>query len=245
MQFVSEFIVQSVEYLEHIANPEAPPLALAAIERVKNEFDAPDKDMDALRTRLQGMEDAFHKQGNLSSWSPDLLDEINACFLKNYVEEDGRPVPCLFFPDSPDNLNLYASYCSGVDHALRKHSFSAPRYAREYFAYYSIWKMRGFPFPVPLRTKSVVGILNDMAKKLTKGFCEVSRENVVRFPSTPSGIVGWEHTMCPAGSFFMYTHLAYSCPFSFSAVPRIPIHADCPVQGYILDRHLAVLDASP
>ncbi len=164
-----------MEYLERIANADEPPLPFSAIESIKSEFDAPDSDQAALRSKLQGMEVSFRSRGDLSSWTPELLDEIDACFVKNYIGEDGEAVPCLFFPDSPDNLNLYISYCSGVDHALRTHFESAPRYARAYFSYYSVWQMRGFKFPVPLGTKSVVDALNKMAKKLTKGFSEVSR----------------------------------------------------------------------
>lgn len=172
-QFIAEFIIESIEYLERIATSEAPPLSLTAIELIKNEFDASDNDIVALRGKLQGMEDAFRKKGNLSSWTPELLDKIDECFVKNYVGEDGDAVPCLFFPDSVDNLNLYVSYCSDVDRALRIHSESAPQYAREYFSYFTIWQLQGFRFPMPLGTKSVVGVLNKMAKKLTKGFAEV------------------------------------------------------------------------
>jgi hypothetical protein len=70
---------------------------------------------------LQGMEDAFQKQWELSSWTPKLLGEIDLCFVRNYVGEDGEPVVCLFFPDSVENLNLFVTYCSEVDHALRMH----------------------------------------------------------------------------------------------------------------------------
>ena len=120
------------------------------------------------------MENAFEMPGDLSSWTSQLLDEIDRCFVKNYVAEDGVPVPYLFFPNCAENLNRYIDYYEEVDRVFRMHSRTAPKYAREYFAYYSIWQMRQWPFPVPLGTKSVVGILNDMARSVTVGFSEVS-----------------------------------------------------------------------
>jgi hypothetical protein len=121
------------------------------------------------------MEDAFAKAGDLSSWTPNLLDEIDRCFEKNYLSQGGEPVPYLFFPRSADNLNKFMTYCSEVDEVLRKHSQESPPWAREYFAYYSIWQMRGWGFPVPLGTKSVVGVLDLMVSTVKKGFSEVSR----------------------------------------------------------------------
>jgi hypothetical protein len=120
------------------------------------------------------MEDSFQKHGDsdLSLWTQDLLDDIDHCFVKNYME-NGKPASCLFFPDSPDNINRFSTYCGEVDQALRRHSETAPRYAREYFLYYSIWQMRGWRFPMPLGTASVVGVLNSMVMKVEKGFMEV------------------------------------------------------------------------
>jgi len=91
----------------------------------------------------------------------------------NYLNEDGDPIPCLFFPHNVDNLNRFMGYCNDVDLALRTHSQSAPPYAREYFMYYTIWQMRGWRFPVPLGTASVVGALEKMTTKLSRGFSEV------------------------------------------------------------------------
>ena len=103
-------IAESMEYLERIANPGARLLYFGAIERRKNECEAQDGDMAALRRCLQGMEDAFQKQGDLSSWTPELLDEVDLCFVRNYVGEDGEPAMCIFFPDIVENLNLFTTY---------------------------------------------------------------------------------------------------------------------------------------
>jgi hypothetical protein len=173
-QFISEFIVDSVEHLERIANPSKPPLDFSAIEAKKNRFEAQSGDMDELRKSLEGMEDAFRKPGDLSSWTPQLLEAIDDCFVKNYMDDDGEAVPSLFFPDSTDNMNRFMTYRTDVDLAIRTHSETAPQFAREYFAYYCIWQMRGWPFPVPLGTASVVGALNKMTKTIKKGFSEVS-----------------------------------------------------------------------
>jgi hypothetical protein len=121
------------------------------------------------------MEDAFNVRGDLSSWSPEVLDAIDACFTANYLESNGDPSPFLFFPDNVNNLNQFTAYCTAVDHALRSHANSAPKHACEYFAYYSVWQMRNFRFPVPLGTKSVVGALNGIATSLRNGFIEVRR----------------------------------------------------------------------
>jgi hypothetical protein len=168
--------VQSVEFLELIANPQRPPLDHDEMVRIKHEFEEdPDQDVEALRRELQPMEDGFSMLGNLSSWTPEILDKIDECFVRCYIDEDGEPLPYLFFPSSSHNLNRFTSYCNEVDIVLRKGSKLAPPFVREYFLYYSImWQTRGWPFPVPLGTKSVVGALHRIAKKYTRGFSEVS-----------------------------------------------------------------------
>jgi hypothetical protein len=172
MQFISEFIVVSIEYLERIANPEGPPLDFAAIEEKKKLF-CEVGDGDDLRNTLADMEKAFKKLGDLSSWSSELLNDIDAAFVKNYLDQDGESAS-LFFPHDMDNFNRFRHYCTDVDEALRKHAASAPPYAREYFAYYSIWQMREWKFPMPLGTASVVISLNNMLNKMKNGFAEVS-----------------------------------------------------------------------
>ncbi|KAI0261575.1 hypothetical protein BGY98DRAFT_1104417, partial [Russula aff. rugulosa BPL654] len=173
--FISKFIVQSVEYLERIANEREPPLKYAEVEKIKEAFLDLEKEDDAteLQESLKGMEKAFEKTGDLSSWSPELMHDIDQAFVKSYMDENGEAAAHLFFPDSAKNINAFAAYCTNVDKALRKHAKTAPPYAHEYFIYYSIWQMRGWRFPVPLGTASVVGVLNKMLKQVKNGFSEV------------------------------------------------------------------------
>lgn len=126
-----------------------------------------------IRDGLLEMEEAFKTHGDLSSWTPELLDTIDGCFRDAYME-DGEPVPYLFFPDCIENLNLFNTYCQAVSNVIRAHSETAPPYALEYFNYFSIWQMRGWRFPVPLGTASVIEALDKMAAKMKKGFSEVS-----------------------------------------------------------------------
>ena len=114
IQFITEFIVESIEYLEQIINPHPPPLNFAAIEMKKHQFNSQEGDMDVLQTSLNQMEEAFRNLGNLSFWTPELLDKIDDCFIGNYMEE-GKPVPSFFFPNSTENLNKFMTYCSKVD----------------------------------------------------------------------------------------------------------------------------------
>lgn len=185
-----------MEYLERIANPTAPPLDLDAIDKKKTEFMMEEGDMKELRMSIKEMEDAFRNPGHLSSWNPQLLGEIDRCFVNNYVGDDGEPVPSLFFPDSPDNMNRFMKYCSDVDLALRTSSETAPRYAREYFMFYSIWQNRPWGFPMPLGTASVVGILHKMTKAVESGFSEVSPRVHGRFVSIDRTRAGRESVPC-------------------------------------------------
>lgn len=126
------------------------------------------------RQNLQGMEEAFKYTGDLSMWSPDLLQEIDAAFVKHYLDKEGNPLPFLFFPNSPENMNAFTDYSTEVILALRMHSQTAPPYAREYFQYYCIWQMRGWKFPVPLGTASVISALMKTLHQVKEGFSEVS-----------------------------------------------------------------------
>ena len=152
-------------------------------------------DLDNVRSSLQEMEDAFSTSGDLLSWTPELLDDIDHCFCRTYLEPDGEPIPSLFFPDSVDNLNAFATYCGDVDEAIRKHSETAPRYAREYFLYYSIWQMRPWGFPLPLGTASVVGVLNSMVTDMKKGFSEVSSLSLICATPSPLDIYHTGHLL--------------------------------------------------
>jgi hypothetical protein len=147
-------------------------MELDEIERIKGEFSEKDADREALREGLRGIEKAFNQRGNLSDWSPEVLDEIDLCFMRHYMP-NGEPNACLFLPNNAENLNLFTAYFNDVDQVLRVHSRKAPRYAREYFTFFSIWHIQSYRFPMPLGTASVVGALNMILKKITRGFTEV------------------------------------------------------------------------
>jgi hypothetical protein len=177
-QFISEFMVQSVEYLERIANLEQPPLNYSALKEKREQIEKVEPELvtDSMRASLKEMGVAFRKPGDLSCWTPEILNEIDKAFVKIYVQDD-QPIPCLFFPDSAMNLNLYDKYCQEVVKVLQHSTATGPPYAREYFIYYSMWQIQGFKFPMPLGTASVVDILNKMLLKVRRGFSEVSPEH--------------------------------------------------------------------
>ena len=158
--------------LERISNDSAPPMSLKAIKEKQLEFYVVEDDT-SLRSEMKGMEEAFSGRGNLENWSADVLQKIDECFKKHYMISD-NPSPSLFFPNSDENVGKFQEYCDDVDQILRMNPKEAPRYAREYFAYYSIWQMRGFRFPVPLGTATAVEVLHNMACRVRAGFIEVS-----------------------------------------------------------------------
>lgn len=163
-----------MEHLERIANQEKPPLSVEQIKEFRSKIHSPSDVTDEVRSALAKMEAAFVKTGNLSFWSREVLDEIDAAFVRHYLDEDREPIPELYFPQSMKNLNQFELYCSDVDKALRRAQDGAPPFAREYFLYYSMWAMRGFKFPVPLGTVSVVGVMQNMLKRVKMGIQEVS-----------------------------------------------------------------------
>lgn len=164
----------SVEFLERIANPHAPPLDFDNIRRLKSAVDLREGEVDPADADVKLMEEAFRIRGDIRAWAPHVLDEIDKCFVKRYIGDNKQPIPSLFFPESVDNVNIFISYCADVDEVLRMHSESAPKFAREYFSYYSIWQIRGWSFPIPLGTASVVDTLNKMCLGVRRGFIEAS-----------------------------------------------------------------------
>ena len=134
-----------------------------------------------LRNKLAEMEKVFHSgRGDLGQWDPSMLNEIDECFLKNYTK-DNKLDTCLFFPESKGNLAKFRSYCDGVDQILRTKEGGVPKYAREYFAYYTIWQMRGFKFPVPLGTATTIESLEMICTNVSLGLVEVSDESFFYF----------------------------------------------------------------
>jgi hypothetical protein len=172
--------------IERIANPTAPPLDQKTLDDMRNGLtNAEGEDMRRRMDELDGMEKAFQGRGDLRTWSPEVLDEIDDCFLKAYMAKDELS-PFLFFPDDTNNLNKFQEYFYEVDNVLRKRANEVPAHTRAYFAYYSTWQMRGYKFPVPLGTRSVVFSLHKVAELVETGFKEVS-EPLSIFKSLPLG----------------------------------------------------------
>lgn len=179
-------MIESVEMLEHICNDSVPPMSYKALDKKRLEFNREGADIKALGEQMTEMKTAFEDRGDLEKWVPDLMEKIDDCFVKNYMV-DGEPVPSLFFPNSWDNYNHFVTYCDDVDKVLRTHRGRGPKHGREYFAYYSIWQLHGYAFPVPLGTRSVVYALHQIASKIRKGMIEVSISlwNTHVFPPRP------------------------------------------------------------
>jgi hypothetical protein len=176
-QLISEFMIESMEMLQRIANPNKPPLTLKEIQDARAAIaDTSNIDEEeAIKGGLLEMDDAFRLgQGSLTDWSPELLDAIDACFVENFIKE-GEPNASLFYPNSADGLDLFTKYFEEVDIILQTSS-KVPPYARHYFAYFCIWQMQPYVyFPLPLGTASVIGIVNKMMHRVRHGMAEVSK----------------------------------------------------------------------
>jgi hypothetical protein len=172
-QFISEFIMDSVEILEKLANPSVPPLDKEEIERKGAQLmDGGAVEAEA-RQALSSMKGAFRLRGDLSAWRDEVLMKIDECFTKNY-HISGKLCQTIFFPENADNQNRFMQYCSDVDCVLRTNAQLVPKYAREYFAYYAIWTLHGYPFPMPLGTASVIEALDTLMSRYQDGMREVS-----------------------------------------------------------------------
>lgn len=184
LKFISEFMIESVEFLERMCNEKEPPMSLDDITTARLEFIVADGDDEGLRKRMKPMKLAFKERGDLSSWSPEVLKKIDDCFVKHYYMADNKLSPYFLFPDDPDSNNHFLLYCDDVDLILRTNEDNVPSFAREWFAYYSIYQMQDFAFPVPLGTASVVHALDTLLKVVRKGFVEVSHATCVGRRST-------------------------------------------------------------
>ncbi|KAH9028303.1 hypothetical protein EDB85DRAFT_1892595 [Lactarius pseudohatsudake] len=171
---ISEFIVESVETLERVANPARPPLEYEEIEELGQQLLEAngDADVDAIREKLAKMKTAFEDMGDASDWTHELLGKIDQCFKEAYYVNE-EPSESLFVPLSSDNDNRFDKYVMSVDKVLQNESQTAPPYAREYFAYAMMWKLHGHKFPMPLGTASVVEALHKIANKYPLGISEV------------------------------------------------------------------------
>ena len=176
MQFLSEFLTESVETLERIANPKKPVLKLAEIVEKREAIGEAHEERAIMKMKksLKEMDEAYLcGRGDLEMWTPEIMKEIDKCFVENFMS-GGEPVEYLFFPNSVEYLNAYDTYHRDVDDVLVKHQSKVSKYTREYFAYSTIWEMRGYKFPVPLGTASVVECLHKIVSGRRKGFKEVS-----------------------------------------------------------------------
>ena len=169
-QIIANFMVQSVEDLERIANPEAPVLDVRTLTKIAQEY-MNEHDREALDTQLAPMEKSFRGRGNPSAWSDELLTAVDQCFIKHFYVNNA-PCDSLFYPGHPDYLTRFMHYCSSVDQVLIEDK-ARPPYSREYFAYAMLWKKRGQRFPVPLGTASVVEALHLLTKRYKLGLAEV------------------------------------------------------------------------
>lgn len=177
IQFISEFLIESIDILDKVANRNQPPLSYAALEDISIELiDAADEESakKVAIEKLSEMAKAFEGRGNSRSWDEDILKSIDKCFIKNYYDTTDSPCDSLFFPNNPDNQNRFTSYCSDVDKILQENAMRVPPFSRTYFAYAMMWKVHGHPFPIPMGTATVIEALHHLASKYHRGLCEVS-----------------------------------------------------------------------
>jgi hypothetical protein len=177
LQFISEFLTESIETLEHIANEKKPPLTLGQLERkldtLKMDRHRHAKKLAETKASLEEMDAEYLSgRGDLSVWTTEILAKLDAIFVVHFIV-NGEPVPFLFAPNDVDYLNTYDSYRNEVDELLASHEEELPTYCREYFLYSTMWEMRGLEFPVPLGTETVVHCLHKICCERRKGFVEV------------------------------------------------------------------------
>jgi hypothetical protein len=171
--------------LERIASPDEPPLDLAQIMSKRDEVEYTDPDeREEVLSSLNDMEKVFMRgRGNLEQWTPEVLDAIDKCFRLLFMS-GGEPIAQLFFPYDDQGIALFNEYCEAVDAVLLANANKIPPYAREYFAYFTIWEKRDYAFPVPLGTASVIECLHKMACRVRKGMIEVSIFGVLHMCSS-------------------------------------------------------------
>ena len=175
MQFIGEFIIEGVDMLECIVNPNKPQMDLTELNTARNDFEHGTSTMhEELMQKMKPMNKQFLEgQGDLNSWPDEVLKAIDDCFVAFFME-GGKPAAYLFHMEAVVALDKFQKYCDAVACLLKKNKKKLPEYTLEYFTFFSIWKMQKYKFPMPLMTASAVGCLIEIASKIKRGFTKVS-----------------------------------------------------------------------
>jgi len=166
-------MTESVGILERLANEDVPPIRRGELDKIRDAYSDPASNKEDLDKQLSVMKTAFKKRGNLKLWDRDPLERIDEIFEECFMC-DGEASSWLFARNNHTNLEQFGKYCLEVDRALAMFSDKVPRYARDWFAYYCIWEVHGYLFPMPLGTSKAVGALEQMAQTYRNGIVEVS-----------------------------------------------------------------------
>ena len=175
VQFFGDFLTEGVEVLERLANEEEPPIRRVELEKIRNELAKPDCDKKELLKQLGVMKGPFRKRGDVKLWHGNLLEAIDTAFEEIFLPDGEEKIPEWFLhPHSNKYLDESSNYFVAVDRLLAKYSDLAPRYARDWFVYYSIWEVHGYKFPMPLVTSKVAAAVERLAQEFRSGMIEVS-----------------------------------------------------------------------
>lgn len=176
IQFIGQFMTESVKVLERLASCEVPPISLAELEKMRNVLsngESSEATKGEILKQLKVMEAPFRKRGNPKLWDSEVLDLIDGCFAEHFMFE-GNIAEWLFLPNSEENQAHFMHYCGGVDIILATYPDKVPPHSREWFAYYSLWQVHGYAFPMPLGTSQVIAALESILRGYKSGFVEVS-----------------------------------------------------------------------
>ena len=229
-QIVSDFLVDSIDVLERCANANKPPLKLDEIEDLAIKAITERPHSADTQTKLAEMKRAFLGRGDLQQWTEDVLAKIDKCFQDHFFTS-GVVHDALFALDSPKAYIIFSQYQSAVDQILRENRATVPPYAREYFAYSMFWKERGYRFPIPLGTASVIEFIHSLTQKHASGLNEVRA--TLFSETTLAAIVAAVHTrlMCVYARAYsmlyargMYAHVctrAYSTHCTHGSCVRV------------------------
>lgn len=171
-QFVSDFLVKSLDVLAILANTTEPPMKSAELIAIRRELLSERLEVKDAQKRLAPMVSCYKQRGDISTWDESVLAEIDNVFCKHFMI-GGRPAKHFLFPGNDDNDNNFTDYCDQVDQILIKNNSKVPPYARQYFAYFSMWRLHKHAFPIPLGTSTVVFAVNELLNKYTRGVTEV------------------------------------------------------------------------